>query len=93
MESIKTTIINKTTDTNSLNPNKTTDTSSGYWVDNYIDNIFSDLCNSKYRAWYCRKFYKLGKSRVEAIAAQARKGNHPQRYFSVLLKGADSADQ
>lgn len=71
---------------NSTGINLSTD--SGYWNDYYVDNLFSDLINPKFREWYCREFYRLGKAKVEALAALARKGNHPQRYFSKLIKNA-----
>lgn len=85
------------TDTSSQKSNlNSTDTSlsvdnAGYWNDHYADHVLSDLVNPQYRKWYCGAFYKLGKARVDALAAQARKGNHPQRYFSALIKGALNA--
>ena len=78
----------KTTDINTTDNNLSTD-SLGYWTDRYVDVIYADLTNQKFRGWYCKVFYKLGKTRVEGIAQEARGGRHPQRLFSCLLKEAD----
>ena len=46
----------------------------------------SDLTNDNFRAWYCSKFYKLGKDEVLRLASIARAdGKNKQKYFSYLL--------
>jgi hypothetical protein len=58
------------------------------WYDN--DHLFSqlgDLVNSQFKAWYCKRFYAIGKDRVLVLASQARAdGKNPPRLFSMLLK-------
>lgn len=60
-----------------------------------IDNLFvelSDLTNPKFRAWYCKQFYKIGREQVLILASKARVDGYDRRkYFSKLLKGATNA--
>lgn len=67
------------------NKSKPTDTN---WYDNdHLFNQLTDLVNPQFRAWYCAKFYVLGKNRVLEIASQARAdGKDSRKLFSYLLK-------
>lgn len=58
---------------------------------NEIDDLYlqlKDLVNDKFRGWYCKQFFYIGKERVLILAAQARADyrTSPQRLFSYLLK-------
>ena len=59
-------------------------------VNNEVDIMFSelrDLVNIKFKPWYCKQFYRLGRKEVEKRASQARHdGFNKQRLFSKLLK-------
>lgn len=47
----------------------------------------SDLVNSSFKSWYCKRFHQLGSDRVLVLASQARNdGKEPRRLFSSLLK-------
>jgi hypothetical protein len=49
----------------------------------------SDLVNPQFKAWYCRRFYLLGREKVLQFASQARvDGKNPPKLFSHLIKGA-----
>lgn len=48
----------------------------------------SDLVNPSFRAWYCKKFYQLGKDKTLELASIARAdGREPKKLFSYLLRG------
>lgn len=75
-----------------INKTKPTDTQLISTVTNRYDNDFlfdqlQDLVNPKFKAWYCREFYRLGKDQVLKLASQARiDGRTPSKLFSHLLK-------
>lgn len=47
----------------------------------------SSLVNSQFKAWYCSRFYALGRERVLILASQARAdGKDPVKLFSYLLR-------
>jgi hypothetical protein len=49
--------------------------------------MYNDLISDKYREWYCKMFYEIGRERFATLAAQARAdGKNPARLFSFLLK-------
>jgi len=50
-------------------------------------NLFPDLTNPTFKAWYCKAIYRLGCQQFTELADQARKGNQPPKLFSSLLKG------
>jgi hypothetical protein len=56
-----------------------------------VDLMFTelhDLVNEKFKPWYCKQFYRLGRKEVEKRASQARNdGFNKQKLFSKLLKG------
>lgn len=54
-------------------------------VDKLLD-IFPDLTNPTFKAWYCKAIYALGCAQFTDIADQARKGSQPPKLFSALLK-------
>jgi membrane-bound lytic murein transglycosylase MltF len=61
-------------------------TSKKKYDNDFLLEELSDLTNDNFRAWYCSKFYKLGKDRVLELASIARAdGKNPSRYFSYLL--------
>jgi len=58
---------------------------------NEVDQLYAqlkDLVNDKFKPWYCKQFYNLGRDRTLILAAQARADytTSPQRLFSYLLK-------
>ena len=57
---------------------------------NPIDELIvelSDLVNPQFKAWYCKKFYALGREHVMVLASKARTdGFDKRKYFSTLLK-------
>lgn len=56
---------------------------------NELLKILSDLVNTQFKRWYCKQFYRLGRTRVMEIAALAHAdGKDPQKLFSFLLKNA-----
>jgi len=65
-----------------------TDTTGINCYDNdKLFEILSDLVNPQFRAWYCKRFYALGKDEVLKRASIARAdGKDKRKYFSVLLK-------
>lgn len=70
-----------------INKSKPTDTN---WYENdHLFNQLSDLVNPEFRAWYCKRFYAIGKERVLVLASQARAdGKEPRKLFSKLIKNA-----
>jgi len=56
-------------------------------VDLLFDDL-KDLVNDKFRAWYCKMFFKLGREKVLVLASQARADakKDSRRLFSYLLK-------
>jgi len=60
------------------------------WPSTKVDDLFEclmDLVNPQYKAWYCKRFYALGRDRVLELAALARgDGKDPKKLFSYLLK-------
>lgn len=74
------------TGTNKSIPTGTTDRK--YDCD-YLYEELNDLVNDNFRAWYCSKFYKIGKDEVLKLASIARAdGKNKQRYFSFLISKA-----
>jgi hypothetical protein len=68
-----------------INKFNTTDTNC-YEAD-HLFNQLTDLVNPQFRAWYCKRFYALGKDRVLILASQARAdGRDPRKLFSTLIK-------
>ncbi len=68
---------------------------SNSWDNKKFDNDqlyeqLSDVINAdlKWRPWYCKQFYRLGRSRTLQLAAIAKADAKvdPKRYFSKLLK-------
>jgi hypothetical protein len=59
-----------------------------------IDRLFSDLgnlVNQQFKPWYCRVFYRIGRSKALELAAVAKSdGFNPPRLFSKLLKEANN---
>jgi len=48
-----------------------------------------DLVNAKFRSWYMKMFYALGKQHVLQLASAARAdGADPRRLFSAMLNKA-----
>ncbi len=55
----------------------------------YLFESLSELVNTQFKAWYCKHFYRLGKTKVMEIAALAKAdGKEPKKLFSFLLKNA-----
>lgn len=51
--------------------------------------MYPDLVNQQFKAWYCKKFYALPRDKVIQLASQAyADGHNPARLFSYLLKKA-----
>jgi hypothetical protein len=45
-----------------------------------------ELCNDKFRLWYCKQFNVIGRERVLNLASEARAdGKDPQKLFSHLI--------
>ena len=65
-----------------------TDISTDTKYDN--DILFEDLqdlVSVRFKAWYCKRFYELGKDNVLRMASVARAdGKEPKKLFSYLLK-------
>jgi len=52
-------------------------------------SVLSDLVNNQYKAWYCKQFYKLSRTKVMELAALAHAdGKDSRKLFSFLLKNA-----
>jgi hypothetical protein len=83
-------VITNTTEqlTTGVNKHKTTDNCT---VDE-ADQLFSllpELVNQKFKAWYCKQFYKMNRTKVMELAALATAdGKDPRKLFSFLLKNA-----
>ncbi len=55
----------------------------------YLFTYLEPLVNHQFKPWYCKQFYRLGKTRVMEIAALAKAdGREPAKLFSLLLKNA-----
>ncbi len=66
-------------------PTGTTD--NNCYDNDHLFEQLKDLVNPQFRAWYCKRFYKLGRDRVLQLASIARAdGKQPARLFSKLLK-------
>lgn len=51
--------------------------------------MYGDLVNQKFRSWYMKMFYAIGKDEVMRLASIARsEGKDKQKLFSHLLKKA-----
>lgn len=70
-----------------INKSKPTDSSINWYENDHLFNELEDLVNQRFKAWYCRMFYELGKDTVLKLASQARAdGKYPPKLFSKLLK-------
>ena len=50
---------------------------------------YQDLMSPRFKNWYCKVFYILGRELFAAIAAEARAdGKDPAKLFSIKLKQA-----
>jgi hypothetical protein len=77
-----------TTGLNKLKPIVTTDNCNAQEADQ-IFNMLPELVNPQYKAWYCREFYRLPRTKIMELASLAKSdGSDPQRLFSFLLKRA-----
>ena len=81
-----------------FNKVKTTDTTGTTNTKRYdADELFDllpDLTNPRFKAWYCKMFYALGRTRVLELASVARAdGKQPSKLFSLLLKRAIDAQK
>lgn len=48
---------------------------------------YADVMSPDFYAWYCKAWYRIGRERFHALAAQARAdGKDPARLFSSLVK-------
>lgn len=53
----------------------------------HLVEALPDLVNQQFRAWYCQRFYALGKDEVLRLASIARAdGKNPAKLFSYMLK-------
>lgn len=81
------------TDTTGFNKVKTTDTTGTTNTKRCdVDDLFDDLgslVNPRFKPWYCKMFYTLGRTRVLELASVAKAdGKQPSKLFSLLLKRA-----
>lgn len=66
---------------------------------NLLYEDLHDLVDDKFKAWYCKVFFKLGRDRVMILASQARSdskakpGGDATRLFSYLLKQQNGVPQ
>ena len=60
------------------------------WYDNdYLFKDLGDLVNERFKPWYMKEFYRLGKEKVLILASQAKAdGKYPAKLFSKLLKNS-----
>jgi len=66
-----------------------TDSSNNWYENDYLFDQLSELVNPQYKAWYCKQFYRLGKTKVLQLASIAKAdGKQPSKLFSLLLKKA-----
>lgn len=62
-------------------------TDTNWYENDFLFKELSDLVNPTFKAWYCKRFYALGKERTLQLASIARAdGKEPRRLFSRLLK-------
>lgn len=66
------------------------DSGSKYMEVNVLYEDLSDLVNEKYRGWYCKTFFELGRERVQRMASEARADatQDKRKLFSHMLKEA-----
>jgi hypothetical protein len=65
-----------------LNP-----TDTNCYENDYLFQQLGDLVNEKFKAWYCKEFYRLGKVKVLELASVAKSdGKQPAKLFSYLLR-------
>jgi hypothetical protein len=58
-----------------------------YAETNLLYNDLKYLANDKFRSWYCKVFFKIGRQRVLILASQAKvDGNDPIKLFAHLLQ-------
>lgn len=77
-------------------PSRTTATTglnqsgSKYLEVNVLYEDMADLVNEKYKGWYCKTFFKLGREKVQRLASEARADatEDKRKLFSSLLKAA-----
>lgn len=53
---------------------------------NRVLDEYSDLVTRKFRGWHRGHIKRLGIDRYRGLAADARRGRHPKKLFSYLLK-------
>lgn len=63
---------------------------NGRLTNNDQDRIADILCdqlgNREYRAFYCKVAYRLSEAQIWSSLETAKKGKHPARYFTWLVK-------
>lgn len=70
-----------------LIPTDTTDISRKYEND-HLYEMMPELVNDRFRGWYCKRFYEIGRKRVLELAAIAKSDSRKdaRKLFSYLLK-------
>lgn len=89
--SVREVLPNATTDKQlvSTGKNKYIPTDINCYDNDVLFNELTDLVNPQFRAWYCKQFYRLGKTKVLELASTAKAdGRDPRKLFSTLLKNA-----
>lgn len=60
---------------------------SKYFETDVLYADLSDLVNDQFKAWYCRKFFTIGRDRILILASLARAdGKDAKKLFSHLLR-------
>lgn len=54
--------------------------------DRIADKLCEQLGNREYRAFYCKVAYQLSEAQIWSSLETAKKGKHPARYFTWLVK-------
>jgi hypothetical protein len=79
--------INKYIPTDISTGKNSTDKKSVKYENDHLYEQLQDLVNPQFKAWYCNRFYSLGREQVLRLASQARAdGKNPPKLFSYLLR-------